>query len=149
MARTKYVPVGVPAEGMEFEGPIVVGTGVTEYIGSDRYAYEVIDVRDQKHVTIRRLDHVHTGDGCMDNNWELWSDDSNPVYDLVKYGDLWYWSVTVTSSDLDAIKDDCDLIHLRINGFDPDKIRTKGKQTKRSKANVWFGRARYYYDYEF
>ena len=30
-----------------------------------------------------------------------------------------------------------------------DRIREKGKQTKRWKANVSFGVARYYYDYSF
>jgi hypothetical protein len=47
------------------------------------------------------------------------------------------------------MKDQYELFHRCVGGFDPDKIRAKGKQTKRTKANVSFGVARYYYDYEF
>ena len=138
-------------EGKQFCPEIKVGTGMTEYGYSDRHAYEVIAVRDQKHVTVREYDHVHVGDGCMDNNWELVSNPDNATKDMVKIGDVWYYTLTITAADLDKLlaQDDCALLRLAVGGWDVEKIRTKGKQTKRWKANVSFVVARYYYDYEF
>ena len=138
-------------EGRQFCPVIEVGTGMTEYGWSDRTAYEVTAVRDQKHVTVRRLGHRHVGTGCMDNNWELVSDPANPERDMVKVGEVWYWTNTITAADLVQLEaeDDCALLRLAVGGWDADKIRAKGKQTKRWKANVSFGVAEYYYDYEF
>lgn len=138
-------------EGKQFCPEIKVGTGMTEYGYSDRHAYEVIAVRDQKHVTVREYDHVHVGDGCMDNNWKLVSNPDNATADMVKIGDVWYYTRTITAAELDKLlaQDDCALLRLAVGGWDVEKIRTKGKQTKRWKANVSFGVARYYYDYEF
>lgn len=138
-------------EGNQFCPVIEVGTGMTEYGWSDRHAYEVIEVRDQKHVTVRLLDHRHVGDGCMDNNWELISNPDNPTKDMVKIGEVWYYTTTITAKDLEKYlaEDDCALLRLAVGGWDADKIRAKGKQTKRWKANVSFGVASYYYDYEF
>lgn len=137
-------------EGRQFCPVIEVGTGMTEYHWSDRTAYEVVAVRDQKHVTVRELDPVHVGDGCMDNRWELHSNPANPECDMVKVGEVWYWTDTCTAAELAEIeKDTRNLLALVVAGFDPDKIRAKGKQTKRRKANVSFGVADYHYDYEF
>ena len=142
-------------EGRQFCPVIEVGTGMTEYHYSDRTAYEVTAVRDQKHVTVRRLDHKHVGDGCMDNNWELVSNPDNPLCDMVKVGEVWYWTNTITAADLAQYEaqegEDAQymLLRLAVGGWDIDRIRTKGKQTKRWKANVSFGVADYYYDYEF
>lgn len=137
-------------EGKQFCEEITVGTGVTEFYWSDREAYEVIEVRDQKHVTVRELDHEHVGDGQMDNNWKLISNPDNPTRDLVKRGDVWYWTTTIRAEDIADIDDDMETkIRLVVGGWDLDRIREKGKQTKRWKANVSFGVARYYYDYSF
>ncbi|MBQ6679516.1 MAG: hypothetical protein IJM76_05780 [Lachnospiraceae bacterium] len=137
-------------EGRQYCDEIVVGTGVTEYHWSDRDAYEVVAVRDQKHVTVRELDHRHVGDGVMDNNWELVSNENNPTRELERRGDVWYWSSTLTADDIAGIDDDMNgKIRVVLAGFDIDKIREKGKQTKRRKANVSIGVAEYYYDYEF
>ena len=137
-------------EGKQFCGEITVGTGMTEYSWSDRDAYEVTAVRDQKHVTVRRLDYKAKNPGMMDNEWELFSNPANPECDMVKVGDVWYWTDTCTAEELAEIeKDPRNLLALVVAGFDPDKIRAKGKQTKRRKANVSFGVARQYYDYSF
>ena len=128
---------------------IMVGTGVTEYDWSDRTPYEVIEVKDQKHVTVRGLDHRHVGDGCMDNNWELFSNPDMPIKDLVKIGDKWYWTRTIRSEELPEEIDPETRLGLAVGGWDLEKIRTKGKQTKRYRANVSFGTASYYYDYSF
>lgn len=156
MARKWYGSINNRLEeGRQFCPEITVGTGMTEYGWSDREAYEVIEVRDQKHVTVRLLDHKHVGDGCMDNNWELISNPDNPTKDMVKIGDTWYYTSTITAADLAAYEarenEDAQYMLLRLacGGWDIDRIREKGKQTKRWKANVSFGVARYYYDYEF
>lgn len=140
-------------ENHMFCDEIKVGTGMTEYSYTDRHAYEVVAVKDQKHVSVRKLDHKLVGD-AYSNNWELISNEANPVRDMVKRGDYWYYTVTVTADYIGG-----ESIHLpenfdkRLNlvlaGFDIDKILAKGKQTKLSKANVSFGIADYYYDYSF
>ena len=137
-------------ENRMFCDRIDVGTGVTEYYWSDRHAYEVIEVIDQKHVTVREYDHKHVGTGSMDNKWELISNENNPRHNLERRGDIWYWTTTITADDIKDIENDVRLeMDVLLAGFDIDKIRAKGKQTKRRKANVSFGVADYYYDYEF
>ena len=46
---------------------IKVGDYATEYLWSDRHAYEVVEVKDQKHVKIRRLDAKNKA--MYDNDW--------------------------------------------------------------------------------
>ena len=128
---------------------IEVGTGMTEYHWSDRTAYEVVAVRDQKHVTVRRLDHKAAHIGAMDNEWVLTSNPANPECDMVKVGDYWYWTSTLTAEQLATVTDEWELCRLAVAGWDLDKVRTKGKQTKRTRAKVSFGVADYHYDYEF
>ena len=135
-------------ENKTFCDEINVGTGMTEYSWSDRHAYEVIDVKDQKHVTVRRMNHRHVGDGCMDNNWELVSNPENPTREMVKRGKYWYDEVTITADLLDDDRIETKLF-LAFNDVDPDKLRSKGVIKKYHRANVSFGHASYYYDYEF
>lgn len=142
-------------EGKNYAGEITVGTGVTEYMWSDRHPYEVVSVIDQKHVVVRSLDHVLAG-VPMSNDWELVSNPENPERRLVKRGKYWYWECTVRAEDIagiidgDTILDMQAYLALTVNmSFDPELILRNGKQTKRQKANVSFGVARYYYDYEF
>lgn len=137
-------------EGRMFCDRIEVGTGMTEYSYSDRHAYEVIAVKDQKHITVRELDHVHEGNGCMDNRWQLVSNEENPAREMEKRGNTWYYTTTLTVNDIEGIEEDFEFqLRVALAGFNTDKIREKGKQTKRYKANVSFGKAEYYYDYEF
>jgi hypothetical protein len=142
-------------ENRMFCEEITIGTGMTEYMYSDRHPYEVIAVKDQKHVTVRKLDHKHVGDGCMDNNWELISNENNPIREMSKRGDFWYWTTTITSDILKKLEsDDAETrlmtsLFLCHNNVDIDKLREKGKLTKYHKANVSFGVAEYHYDYEF
>lgn len=135
-------------ENKMFCEEITVGTGMTEYYYSDRHPYEVVEVKDQKHVKVRALDHKHIGDGCMDNNWELISNENNSVKELTKRGNYWYWTVRITSDILEdeSIETKLFLIH---NNVDIDKLREKGKVTKYHRANVSFGTAQYHYDYSF
>ena len=132
-------------EGKQFCKTIEVGTGVTEYYYSDRKAYEVVAVKDQKHVSIRKYDHKAKGTP-MSNNWELVSNENNPVIDLVKRGNYWYRAKTATLEQVNS--EDANVrLWVALNGFDVDKIKKSGKQTKYTKMNVSFGVADYYYDY--
>lgn len=134
-------------ENKMFCEEIKIGTGMTEYSWSDRNPYEVVAVRDQKHVTVRLLDHKMIGEP-MTNNWELISNEKNPTMDLVKRGNAWYREVTATIEDIES-KDIEVMLWLANNGFDREKIRQNGKQTRYHKMNVSFGKAQFYYDYEF
>ena len=134
-------------EGRQWVDEITVGTGVTEYHYSDRTALEVIEVRDQKHIVVREYDHKLKGE-AYSNDWELISNPNNPSYLLTKRGNYWYWTNTVTAAEYDSYDWEKQL-RIALGGFDPDIIRTKGKQTKYRRANISIGKASYYYDYEF
>ena len=131
---------------------ITVGMGVTEFFWSDRHAYEVTQVIDQKHIAIRELKHIHVGDGCMDNNWELVSDEARPEIPLVKRGKYWYTTATLTKEEMDEIyaTNNVDMMLWMCHaGFDKDVINKNGKQTKYHRRNIVVGYAEYYFDYEF
>lgn len=140
-------------ENQQFCDTIEVGTGATIYSWSDRHAYEVIAVQDQKHVTIREYDHKHVGEFHMDNNWELISNEANPTMDLVKRGKYWYTVSTCTpeiAKEALETKDLQTLIWLANHGIDAEQVAASDKPVKRyHKQNISFGVARYYYDYSF
>lgn len=133
---------------------IEVGTGMTEYLWSDSKAYEVVAVKDQKHVTVREYDHKHIGQ-AYENKWELISNPDNPEYEMTKRGNYWYFTTVCTADDIREIdaregNDRVDgIMWLCHNGFNRDKVLAKGKETKYHRANVSFGVAQYHYDYEF
>ena len=78
-------------ENRQFVPMIKVGQGVTEYSWSDRYAYEVVAVKDQKHITIREYDHkLEDGTDWYEQRWVLISNPSKPTTDLTKRGKYWY-----------------------------------------------------------
>ena len=51
-------------EGNQY-GKLVVGMGATEMCYSDRHAYEVVEVIDDKHVIVRRCKAIRTDDNGM------------------------------------------------------------------------------------
>lgn len=134
-------------ENRMFCDKIEVGTGVTEYSYTDRHAYEVVEVKDQKHVTIRELDHELVGE-AYSNEWKLISNENNPTINLVKRGNYWYSEKVATIDDVNS-EDSGVRLWVALNGFDVEKIREKGYQKKYTKKNVSFGKAEYHYDYEF
>ena len=142
-------------ENRMFCEEIKVGTGMTEYYYSDRHPYEVVEVKDQKHVKVRELDHRHVGDGCMDNNWELVSNENNSIRTLTKRGNYWYWTIIITDAVLASLENEDAEERLRTqlflchNNVDVEVLKTKKKVTRYNRANVSFGIANYYYDYEF
>lgn len=131
-------------ENKQFCKEIEVGTGVTEFGWSDRDAYEVVKVVDQNHVFVREYDHIHVGDGQMDNNWKLVSNESNPIRELKKRYGFWNWVDTITK---DSIKN---IILLDDKTAKVIKeLETKAEAKIYRKANISFGIADYHYDYEF
>ena len=128
---------------------ITVGTGVTEYMYSDRHPYEVVEVIDQKHVKVRELGHKALPNSQFANEWELFSDEKKPIKLLTKRGNQWYWTVVVTKEILDKIDDIDTQLFLAHNNIDIEKLKEKGTVRRYRKANVSFGVAEYYYDYSF
>lgn len=141
-------------ENKMFCNEIKVGTGMTEYSYSDRNAYEVVEVKDQKHVAVREYDHKLKG-GAYSNDWELISNENNPVRWLTKRGKYWYWTNVIDKSILEGYEEKdndskCELqIYLAHNNLSVQELAEKGKVTRYYRANISFGKANYYYDYEF
>lgn len=135
-------------ENRQFCDEIKIGTGVTEYLYSDRHPYEVIDVVDQKHVYIRELDHKLIGEPYS-NDWELISNENNTVYYLTKRGKYWYKTITVTDDILEPEMSVETMLFLAHNGINEDDLRNRKKITRYHRINVSFGHASYYYDYSF
>lgn len=126
---------------------IKVGMGVTEYLWSDRNAYEVTKVVNQKNVFIRRYDVKNVGKGFGDNSWELISDETNPEQEVVfRYG-KWYFKYTITKESYDrCMKEDG---YCLISDKEYNDIIKKGFSNRYSEAKITFGNADYYYDFEF
>lgn len=107
---------------------IEVGTLVTEYLWSDRNAYEVIEVITPNHIKIRRLKAIRTDKNyqseCQDYRYE--SDQNGLIKELKrrKKGG-WNWVITYTDD------------------------RGKRHTRAREKINISFGIADEYYDYSF
>ena len=140
-------------ENRQFCDEIKVGTGMTEYLWSDRHPYEVVEVTDQKHVKVREMDHEKVGDTPFSNDWKLVSNPKNPVKALTRRGKYWYSVVSITPEEAKEIFEGNnidDKIWASVNGFDLPEIIKAGK-IKRAyhRMNVSFGVAEYHYDYEF
>ena len=153
MSRTWYGSLNNRIEeNRQFCEEIKVGTGMTEYFYSDRHAYEVIEVTDQKHVKVREYDHRPKGES-FSNDWELISNPENPVMNLVKRGKYWYTVSEITPEEAKKIFEGDDIeskLWACHNGFDLPAIVESGKSKKSyHRKNVSFGVADYYYDYEF
>lgn len=63
-----------------------VGMGVTECLWSDRHPYEIIEVKDNRHITIRGLRARRIDDNGFSEcqEYEYFSDPEAPVYRLYK-----------------------------------------------------------------
>ena len=133
-------------ENKMFCDEIKVGIGATEYSWSDRQAYEVIKVYDQKYVVIRKYDHKLKGE-AYSNDWELISNEENPEIELVFRYNSWYSMTTWTQEDVDKIIAR-DGYFLDWNGVQ-EKLKKKSVVKTYKKMNISFGIADYYYDYEF
>ena len=126
---------------------ITVGMGVTEYMWSDRNAYEVTKVVNQKDVFIRRYEAKNVGSGYGDNTWELISNPDGAEIEVVyRYGS-WYRKDVATKEWYDKrMKED----GYCLIGTDREKeILEKGVSVRYDKMKLRFGVADYYYDFEF
>lgn len=59
-----------------------IGMGVTECLWSDRHAWEIIAIKDDRHITVRRMGHK-----CLDyyaGDYEVFSDPNGVVINLFK-----------------------------------------------------------------
>lgn len=67
-------------------GPVPeVGMGVSECSWSDRNAYEVIEVIDDRHILVRRMKAVlKKGSDWFDQDYDLFSDENGSVIKLFK-----------------------------------------------------------------
>lgn len=137
-------------ENKMFTDEITVGTGVTEYFYSDRKPYEVTEVEDQKHITVRTLDHKRVDNYGMSDCQEYVyiSNPDNPEYLLTKRGKYWYWTVVITPDRLRPDDWETDL-WLAHNNTSREEVMERGKVVRYHRANVSFGVAQYYYDYSF
>ena len=151
-------------ENKMFCDKIEVGIGVTEYSYSDRHAYEVVKVVDQTNVFIREYDHKAVGEP-MSNQWELISNENNPVIELKLRNGVWYQVREVTKDMwLRKAKEDFEKGYIRtmesaygyykcMSGLtekQKEKVES-GKAVKKYDkfGNISFGVAEYYYDYSF
>lgn len=127
---------------------IVVGMGVTEYLWSDRNAYEVTKVVNQKDVFIRKYDVKNIGAGYGDNSWELISNPNGYEMEVVfRYGN-WYRKIVYTQEGLNKMKEEDGCIWLSDDIV--KEVENKGICVRYSKMNkLRFGVADYYYDFEF
>lgn len=129
-------------ENKMFCNKIEKGTLLTEYLYSDKHAYEVVEVLNQKHVKVRELDHIKKeGSNNYDNEWTLISNPKKPIRELkFRYG-KWNWVRKFTKESIN------DLL------FIPEKIakdlQTKDTSIQYSPTNVSFGIGEYYYDYTY
>lgn len=139
------------AENRMFVPEIKEGTYVTEYLWSDRHAYEVVKVVDQKHVFIRRLKAIRTDDWGMSDsqNYRYESDETASVEELVKRGDYWYKVFTFSKEIHDKIVKEIGWCLWSLTEKQWARI-DEGKVVKRySKINVSFGRADEFFDFSF
>ena len=135
-------------ENKMFCDEIKVGTGVTEYFYTDRRAYEVTKIVNQKHCFIREYDHeLASTSPAMSNDWDLISNPENPEIEVVFRYNSWYSVLNWTQEDVDKI--------IARNGYFLDwhgvqeKLKIKKQVKTYSKLNLSFGVADYHYDYEF
>lgn len=91
---------------------IEVGTGVTEICWSDRHAYEVVKVIDDKHLLIRRCDSKRIDDNGM-------SDCQEYEYTLIPYEEYYI------SEEL--LNDECTMFNLKMHCPNLYKKIIKGK----------------------
>lgn len=123
-----------------------VGLGVTEYFYSDRHAFEITKVIDDKHFMMREYDHIHHGEYGVDD-WELVSNPNKPEEEMVyRYG-AWYRVITYTKESVERTLERDGFIALDQKTL--DQVNKKGVAYKYNKANIVIGRAEYYYDWSF
>lgn len=136
-------------ENQMYVDEIKVGTYATMYEYSDRHAYEVVEVKDQKHIKIRKLDAKRIDDNGMSDSqhYEYLSNENNPIeeLELTKYG----WK-KVIRYNIDLYNKVKNRIGYVLWDIDIINKVLSGKEVKRSyKVNISFGIADEHFDYSF
>lgn len=140
-------------ENVDRVAEIKVGTPMTEYMWSDRHAYEVVEVTDQKHVKVREYDVKNISKYPMGNEWEYISNPENPVLAMERRGKYWYF-VSILTKDILKDYDDAEKgwriqMALAQHAISKEDLERRGTVKRYTRANVSFGVRDYYYDYEF
>lgn len=110
----------------------VVGMGVTELCYTDRHPYEVIEVKDAKHIVVREMAYKRTDNCGMSEHqeYEYTSKPEGEIYHLVLRNGRWRnyeWE----------------------NSYDNECSRSR-KLTRKLGSNGWYvGQAERYYDFSF
>ena len=129
-------------ENKMFCESIEVGTYLTEFGYSDRHPYEVVEVINQKHIKVRKLDHKKKeGSEHFDNNWELVSNPNNPIKELKFRYNNWSWVTTYGERYLKEAPIQDPII--------VKQIKQTGSCTVYRPTKVSFGFAEYYFDYTY
>lgn len=144
-----------------------VGTPCTIYHWSDRHAYEVIDVQDQEHITIRRLKSTRTDNyGMSDSqNYKYESNPKGETMELVLKNGNWRKVERYNNEKLEKAKNVAigDLkmpeaaTRIAIARFRQELTEKQlekvlaGKEVTKlgEKVNISFGVADEYHDYSF
>ena len=163
-------------EGCQFVNEIKVGTGMTEYMWSDRHPYEVVEVINQEDVKVRALDHKRIDNNGMSEcqEYEYISNTNYPIIHVVKRNNGWNKLEVVNKEELmqearkivesgkGIARDDYDverrveieygfmLSHLCHTPSQRQRVE-EGKTVKvyTKWNNISFGVAEYYYDFSF
>lgn len=126
---------------------ISIGDCATEYCGHDMYPYEVVGVKDQKHICVRELGHKlkDVSDwNCI--HWDLYSTEDYPIIPIDKEGDSWYRDDTYRIEDWDDSIDN--RVYLASEGIDYDELKEKTIIRKHVKMDITFGTANYHTCYD-
>ena len=128
---------------------LAVGTLATIYYYSDRHAYEVVEVKDQKHIKIRQLDAKRIDNNGMSDcqSYEYTSNKNNRIIELelTRYG----WK-QVTRYNLDLYNNIKNRLGYVLWTSDIVEKVMQGKEVKRTnKISISFGIAEEHYDYSF
>lgn len=150
-------------ENKMFVDTIEVGTGVTEYLYTDRHAYEVTQVINQEHVFIRRMKAVRTDkNGMSDAQDYRYESTNDSEIELVKRNNVWYKVISFNKKEIWEAAQLCEICTTPEADYNyrvwraclTDKQRKRlesGKEIKKYKkfGNISFGVMEEYFDYSF
>ncbi len=151
-------------EGKQFCDKLEVGTGMTEYMWSDRHAYEVSRVIDQEHIFVRRMAYTRKDQNGMSDaqEYEFTSDLKEPEIELVKRRGVWckvftyskeMWMQKAEKDTSFKSKEVAYKFYKGMSGLtdcQKNKIE-EGKEVKKyvKWENISFGVMEEYFDYSF
>lgn len=148
-------------EGKRFVDEIKVGDGVTMYYWSDRKAYEITQVVDQKHFFMRQYDAKHIGE-AFSNQWKLVSNENNPEIEVMFRNNTWKSVRRFKKEEVEKYVDSMTECKTREANYslyrhynqltdkDIEKMESGKEVVKYYKMEpISIGVADYYYDYEF